>query len=44
MEVDPSLLFPQAATTARFVMELAEHNNSLWIRDEILQLLKGMNT
>jgi hypothetical protein len=44
MEVDPALLFPQAATTARFVMELAEHNNSLWIRDEILQLLKGMNT
>lgn len=44
MDVDPSLLFPQAATTARFVMELAEHNNSLWIRDEILQLLKGMNT
>lgn len=44
MEIDPSLLFPQAATTARFVMELAEHNNSLWIRDEILQLLKGMNT
>ncbi len=44
MEVNPDLLFPQAATTARFVMELAEHNNSLWIRDEILQLLKGMNT
>ncbi len=44
MEIDKSLLFPQAATTARFVMELAEHNNSLWIRDEILQLLKGMNT
>ncbi|MCL4351634.1 MAG: YfjI family protein [Firmicutes bacterium] len=44
MEIDQSLLFPQAATTARFVMELAEHNNSLWIRDEILQLLKGMNT
>jgi hypothetical protein len=44
MEVDPALLFPQAATTARFVMELAEHNNSLWIRDDILQWLKGMNT
>jgi len=44
MEVNPDLLFPQAATTARFVMELAAHNNSLWIRDEILQLLKGMNT
>jgi len=44
MEVDPDLLFPQAATTARFIMELAEHNNSLWIRDEILQLLNGMNT
>jgi hypothetical protein len=44
MDIDKSLLFPQAATSARFIMELAEHNNSLWIRDEILQLLKGMNT
>ncbi len=46
MEVDKSLMFPEGAetTTARFIMELAEHNNSLWVCDEILQFLKGINT
>jgi len=34
--------FPEAASTARFVMELAEHNKALWVRDEIGQFLKNM--
>ena len=36
-------VFPNVASVARFVKELELHNRSIWIRDEIGQLIKAMN-
>jgi hypothetical protein len=36
--------FPEPASAAKFVQDLADHNNSLWIRDEFAQLLKAIET
>jgi hypothetical protein len=36
--------FPEPASAAKFVQDLAEHNNSLWVRDEFAQLLKAIET
>jgi hypothetical protein len=34
--------FPEPASAAKFVEDLAQHNNSLWVRDEFAQFLKAM--
>lgn len=36
--------FPEPASAAKFVDDLAAHNNSLWVRDEFAQLLKNIDT
>lgn len=36
--------FPEAASSAAFVETLSKHNNSLWIRDEIGQFIKNIET
>lgn len=35
-------LFPDPASAAKFVQDLAEHNNSTWIRDEFGQFLRSL--
>jgi len=34
--------FPEPASAAKFVHDLAEHNNGLWIRDEFGQFLRSL--
>ena len=34
--------FPETSSAAKFVEELRNHNNTLWVRDEFAQLLKAM--
>ncbi len=34
--------FPEPASAAKFVADLAVHNHGLWIRDEFAQLLRGI--
>lgn len=34
--------FPEPASSAKFVEDLATHNNSLWVRDEFAQFLKAI--
>lgn len=36
-------LFPEPASAAKFVQDLAEQNNSLWIRDEFGQFLRSLD-
>ncbi|MRT64166.1 DUF3987 domain-containing protein [Pseudomonas sp. CAH-1] len=36
--------FPEPASAAKFVQDLSDHNNSLWVRDEFAQLLKAIET
>ena len=36
-------LFPEPASAAKFVQDLAEHNNSIWIRDEFGQFLRSLD-
>lgn len=34
--------FPEPASAAKFVADLAEHNHGFWVRDEFSQLLRGI--
>lgn len=43
-KVMPVRLFPETTTAARFMEELANHNNGLWLQDEWAQLLKRMES
>lgn len=36
-------LFPEPASSAKFVQDLVEHNNGLWIRDEFGQFLRSLD-
>jgi hypothetical protein len=36
-------LFPEPASAAKFVHDLAEHNNGIWIRDEFGQFLRSLD-
>lgn len=35
--------FPEPSSSAKFVEDLATHNNSLWVRDEFAQFLKAID-
>lgn len=35
--------FPEPASSAKFIEDLAQYNNSLWVRDEFAQFLKAID-
>lgn len=39
-----SSVFPDSTSAAKWIEDLEEHNNELWIRDEFAQLLKAIET
>jgi hypothetical protein len=42
--LDQPATFPEPASSAKFIEDLARHNNSMWIRDEFAHFLKALDT